>query len=209
MTTRQPTLSRKIFCHRGLWGSSIPQNSMSAHTLANKSGFNIETDIRRLKSEIVLSHDSPQDFESLELNSLAEFGCSFALNIKEDGLLGLIEPFRLWINDTKSFVFDGSLPEMHRYHTAGIPHALRLSEYEKVLPWDTRIIWLDSFHEDWWLDNKEIASIFGKKRIIVVSPELHGRDPRHVWDYLLDNDLINTFDISLCTDKPLDFLSWN
>jgi len=199
---------RNIFCHRGLWGPSVPQNSLSANTSAYEGGFSIETDIRQFRNRVVISHDSPQTEKPLELSDLTSFMCTFALNIKEDGIHNLLGTFQAWIAETNSFVFDGSLPEMHRYRKAGIPHALRLSEYERTTPWDSGHIWLDSFHEDWWINNKDLESLWEGSRIVVVSPELHGRDPRFVWDYLLNESLKGKDNFSICTDRPLEFLNW-
>ena len=199
---------RNIFCHRGLWDSLTPQNSLSANKSAAESGFSIETDIRQFMNRVVISHDSPQSEKPPELSDLTSFMCSFALNIKEDGLQSLVREFHPWITETNSFVFDGSLPEMHRYQKAGIPHALRLSEYERTIPWNSGHIWLDSFHDDWWIKDKDLEKFLEGSRIVVVSPELHGRDPRFVWDHLQNESSKGKIDFSICTDRPLDFLNW-
>jgi hypothetical protein len=116
----------------------------------------------------------------MEFHELTQMFSTFALNLKEDGLQECIIRERDWIETTNSFVFDGSIPEMYRYHKLGIPHALRISEFEKTLPWKSNALWLDSFYEDWWIDDSSVDKLMEDSNTIVVSPELHGRDARFV-----------------------------
>ena len=198
----------KVFCHRGFWNSKIDQNSLNSFVCASENGFSIETDIRHLKGNAVISHDQPSGGELPKLEMLTRFDTSFALNIKEDGLQDFFVQVRSWIETSNSFVFDGSVPEMHRYRMLGIEHALRLSEFEKSIPWQSSYIWLDAFYEDWWLKDDSVLAILKKSQVVVVSPELHGRDPRFVWDFLASERSKGQFDFSICTDRPLEYLSW-
>ena len=208
MKTFDQFQNSKIFCHRGFWDKETQQNSYDSFLLAQKNRFSIETDIRAIQDNLIVSHDRPTTGEFLHFTQLISLSTQFALNIKEDGLQELVLKERDWLDSSNSFVFDGSLPDMFKYRKLGIRHALRLSEYELSLPWQSDFIWLDSFHEDWWIDNYSVLEKSRKSQIIVVSPELHGRDPRYAWDFISNERDKGRFDFSLCTDKPLEFLSW-
>jgi hypothetical protein len=197
-----------IYCHRGYWNSAISQNSLESFLSAAKFGFSVETDIRYINNSAIISHDLPSDEDFVPLNNLTTIDTSFALNIKEDGLQIFFEEVRSWIESSNSFIFDGSIPEMLRYQKLGLNHALRLSEFEKSIPWQSGYIWLDSFHEDWWMEDKQVFKIFEGAQVVVVSPELHGRDPRFVWDFLSNERARGRFEFSICTDRPLEYLSW-
>jgi hypothetical protein len=201
-------LESSVFCHRGLWESLSLQNSLQSFESAQNFGFSVETDIRYSEGRAVICHDLAVEAELPHLDLLTGFTNSFALNIKEDGLQSFFVNMRSWIEMTNSFVFDGSVPEMFKYLEIGISHALRLSEFEKTIPWQSGHIWLDSFYEDWWLEDKEAFKVFEGSQVVVVSPELHGRDPRFVWDFLSNERTKGRFDFSICTDRPLEYLSW-
>ena len=130
-----------------------------------------------------------------------------ALNLKEDGLFSLNDLNRDFLEISNSFVFDGSIPEMFKYNLLGFPHALRISEFEKELPWEPQYVWLDSFTSDWWLEDDTLAQLSDSGNIIVVSPELHGRDPRFVWDKMWTLASDGNPNLGICTDLPLQFLN--
>ena len=46
-----------ILAHRGLWQNVAAKNSISSIKLALVNGFGLETDIRDLDGELVISHD--------------------------------------------------------------------------------------------------------------------------------------------------------
>jgi len=209
MTFNSAQIRPSVYCHRGFWRTFPQQNSVESFDLASENGFSIETDIRFFEGSAVVCHDLPIELGLSKLDELSVYSSSFALNVKEDGLQNFFVRVQPWMEATNSFVFDGSIPEMFRYRELGINHALRLSEYEKSLSWQSGYIWLDSFHDDWWLKDQSILNTLQDSQIIVVSPELHGRDPRFVWDFLSNERSIGRFDFSICTDKPLEYLSWN
>jgi len=200
--------SKSVFAHRGFWKNSFPQNSLDSFEAAESMGFSIETDLRTFNGDLVISHDSILGESFIGLNNLTRLNSAFALNIKEDGLQTKIVELREWIKGSSSFVFDGSLPEMYRYKKLGIDHALRISEYERTLAWDCNTVWLDSFESDWWVDDVSLIEIIQGKNVIVVSPELHGRDYKNLWDYLRESRQKGRFDFSICTDLPLEFVAW-
>ncbi len=193
-----------------MWNRSIDPNTLKAFSAAHENNFSIETDIRSSKQVIYISHDASDSDEVLSLESLYDFKCQFALNIKQDGLGSLLEFSRSWIEQTNSFLFDGSIPEMIKIRSLGFRHALRLSEFENSLPWNPDLIWLDSFNSDWWLNNLEIEKLIKdtQMRVIVVSPELHGRDANKVWEYLARLSHGESESVSICTDAPLEFIKY-
>jgi glycerophosphoryl diester phosphodiesterase len=195
---------KQIYAHRGMWRNSILPNSIEALETALNHGFSLETDFRVRQNMLVIAHDTndtdPQvDFQQLFLTSVA-------INIKEDGLISFFRGWEEEIVNSNSFFFDGSIPEMYRFHKASLPHALRLSEYEQELPWKSPVIWLDSFESDWWIKREGIFELLTTSKVVVVSPELHKRDHRKVWDLVLERMQRGQENLSICTDFPEEFL---
>jgi hypothetical protein len=194
-----------VLAHRGVWEDPAQKNSLQSFSRAFESSLGVETDFRDYQGNLVLSHDIffDQQFIAFEgFNSVDRY----AINIKSDGLIGLFLPFADEIRASGSFVFDGSVPEMIRYRNAGIPHALRLSEYETEIPWKSEYLWIDAFNSDWWIADKKIAHLFQSHHLVFVSPELHGRDHRLAFEAFVDfrGRYGNVF--SVCTDLPLQLL---
>ena len=200
-------LNSRIFTHRGLWNSANLPNSKISLGNAKSAGFSAEVDLRTFLGEICIAHDAKQLGGAAKLRDILDKEFSLALNIKEDGLLDCLSPLTDFFRTNGSFVFDGSIPQMYQYYKFGFPHALRLSEFERDLPWSSGIIWLDSFVEDWWIGNDEILSLFYDHRVIVVSPELHNRNPLKAWQKLrqLSKKQVG---FEICTDIPQDFLEF-
>lgn len=203
----------KIIAHRGLWNNTLDQNTISSFTRAINLNCGIETDIRSLDGNLVVSHDlvskASVSFESV-LGRIAEDLISkklpLCINIKEDGLQEmLVESIRPY-PELDYVVFDASLPELFKYAQGNIPYLCRISEYEvwNKLFENCAGIWLDSLASNWITYEKlsEINSY--KKRIFFVSPELHGRNYENVWEILKAVDFkAETF---ICTDKILEAL---
>jgi hypothetical protein len=197
-----------IFAHRGLWTDVRDQNSQLAISNGLSSGFAVETDFRDMLGELVISHDPPVE------NSVLFFDKSWserriAYNIKSDGLSSHFAHMVQDMRDTNSFVFDGSMPEMLKMRRLGVPHALRLSEYERDLPWNVEFVWVDGFEEDWWLNDPRIMSLLQAKHLIFVSPELHGREHRLAFDWFSQLRAREIYDFSVCTDFPVELRDLN
>jgi hypothetical protein len=196
------SLKRQIYAHRGLWG--VPQkNSLQALTSAARAGYSIETDLRDFGASIAISHDPAIQLSEMNFTELISLNSKFALNIKSDGLIPLLPDIRA--KGVDYFFFDGSIPELYRYRQAGFNTAVRLSEFELHLPWKTSYIWLDAFETDWWLDKLPLEKYSVDSEIIVVSPELHGRNKSRVWDVVLEEIQRGNTNISICTDFPEEF----
>lgn len=190
-----------IFAHRGDWHPDLSPNSLEAISKAFSKGFAVETDIRDFQGHLVVSHDPCSDPNAQKFSELFSSYQRMAINIKSDGLSGLIEMHVENILQSNSFIFDCSFPELLRYRKLGIPHALRLSEFEKELPWTPEYIWLDAFDSDWWLEDSHTLNLISKIPTVVVSPELHRRHHGDVWNKVLS--LRNSgVEISICTDFP-------
>ena len=199
-------LRSRIYCHRGFWERKEDQNTSSAIAAAVERGMAIETDIRDLNGKLVISHDAPSSpnndvLDLLKLNAIT------ALNIKSDGLLKLDFPLvQHLLMGVNSFAFDGSIPEMLNFRKANLPHALRISEYEQELAWETPYIWLDAFNSDWWIEGELLSKFSEKHFVVVVSPELHGRQHLKVWDKVVEQISDGNHNLGVCTDFPDEFL---
>jgi hypothetical protein len=206
MSMGKRELRRHIYCHRGYWTTSAEQNSLKALSDASANGFGIETDLRDSAGKLVITHDAFSS-SALDPSEINLIDTPIALNIKCDGLLrkGLEEIIRL-VQDPGSFVFDGSIPEMLQYKRAGVKHALRLSEYEQELSWQTNHIWLDAFQYDWWLEDNTLQRLSENNFVVVVSPELHSREYLNVWDVVAAEISGCNPNVAICTDKPTEFL---
>lgn len=191
-----------IYAHRGFWHDPSEQNSMDAIRRAGEFGFGVETDFRSQTGELILSHDPLPSPTSTPASRIDFRGIPTAINIKEDGLLNLYADFLAKNSSPKSFIFDGSIPEMFQIHKQGLPHALRMSEYEREIPWDSTFLWIDGFVSEWWADQDLMSRLAEKYFLIFVSPEIHAREYTKSWTFFRDfnNTMLGNFGI--CTDYP-------
>ena len=191
-----------IYAHRGVWQSPSQQNSRKAIERARHDGFGVETDLRSKNLSLVISHDPYGDSNPLLLDEVNFEAIPVALNIKEDGLLPQYETFFDDYPNPYSFLFDGSIPEMLKIRNKDLPHALRLSEYETELPWETKFVWIDGFKSEWWTNSAKILNLMEKHFVVFVSPEIHGREMERAWQFFcrLHSNEISQFGV--CTDYP-------
>lgn len=80
-----------------------------------------------------------------------------------------------------------SVPDMQSYFAAGIQVFTRMSEVEREPVWLDRSsgVWLDSFYSEWY-DLSEIQKLTEiGKRVCIVSPELHQRPHKNLWEKLI------------------------
>lgn len=199
----------KILAHRGLWYHEEEKNSLQALERAFSHGFGIETDIRDCKGEILISHN-PIKETAPSLNELIEIWKKYAeepvmaLNIKADGLYLLdgIQDKNIFGKEN-CFFFDSSVPEQYIYLKRGYPIFTRSSEFEKIPVFLEKSmgIWLDQFTDCEHIINSLERFLQMGKLIGIISPELHGRDPRKLWEYLLK--FKDDSKVMLCTDQPV------
>ena len=195
-------MSPLIYAHRGIWQSLEEQNSLQSIEATRRCGFGVETDFRNHENSLVICHDPCRDSNFLTVDEIDFSEIPVALNIKEDGLLDHYESFLKKYPNKFTFLFDGSIPEMVKIREKGLPHALRLSEYENELPWKSKFLWIDGFHTDWWIKSPRVFELLEKHFVVFVSPELHGRDAESAWEFfnVLHSKRIAQFGI--CTDNP-------
>lgn len=205
----------RIYTHRGLWDSSVEQNSIEAILTALKQGFSVETDIRDFAGELRISHDpaveeSPKWVDllrALESSQKTFRNQTFALNVKSDGLIPLFR--KSGDLNAPHFYFDCSVPEGQKYVAEGLPLAARCSEYEMEntsYANNAAAVWLDGFLEDWYIDSPVIESFMKSNSaipIVLVSPELHGRDFDLAWSWF-KTKLRDGGNVSICTDHPYE-----
>jgi hypothetical protein len=195
-----------ILSHRGYWRSPAEKNAAVAFARSFDLGFGTETDVRDHAGELVIAHDMPTGDElklTEVLDILGERDLPLALNIKADGLGPLITQTMAGRPQTRWFTFDMSGPELIRQQRLAMPVFTRRSEYEReaVLYDQAQGVWLDAF-EGLWFGPSDIAAMLDDgKRVCVVSPELHGRDPQPLWSMLRDAGLYDSA-IMVCTDVP-------
>lgn len=199
-----------IIAHRGYWLTSSEKNTSIAFSRALENGFGIETDFRDLNGELVVSHDMPtvgamKSSQFINLYQAHPVSAPMALNIKSDGLHGLINDLIAHAKFKSSFVFDMAVPDMRAYLKSHTPTFTRLSEYEQQPAFldSCTGVWLDAFESEWY-DAKTIWSLLDQnKRVAIVSPELHGRPHSHLWGLIKSNNFHRNELISICTDFPM------
>lgn len=200
----------KILAHRGLWDNESEKNSLQALERAFDHGFGIETDIRDFQGKIVISHNPAKDILP-SFKDLVGIWNKYlkkpvmALNIKADGLYLLddIQDETFWKNKNY-FFFDSSVPEQYIYLKRGYPIFTRSSEFEQnpVFLEKSTGIWLDQFTDCNHIIDSLEKFLQMDKVVGIISPELHGRNPQKVWEFLLNYK--NEERIMLCTDRPIE-----
>lgn len=206
--------------HRGFWKGTAEKNSRAVLSSAFANGFGVETDIRDLNGQLVISHDIATP-PALALSTvLSDYdkagrpGC-LALNIKSDGLVHalLAELDQFEGMRRSAFVFDMSVPDsLHYLDHTDLRVFTRHSEYEPYPPFEMRAdgVWMDCFVNQ-WVDPLEIVRRLRRgQQVAIVSPELHKRAVHKIfWQLLLKalenaqlpSEIINR-NLMLCTDFP-------
>lgn len=206
--------SSNIYAHRGLWKNTEDQNSLDSLLSAINSGFSVETDVRDLNGDLVVSHDPPGKNYILLRELLTELmflklDSTLAINIKSDGLqkqiMDLTSKFSL--SSCNFFVFDASVPELFKYQQAKIPIYTRISDLElsPLFIENASGIWLDSFYGGInQIDMvKDLIDVHGIS-VCLVSPELHKRSHKPIWDRIKELNIYSNKLFQICTDFPLE-----
>lgn len=203
----------RVISHRGYWLKEDERNTQIAFRRSFDLGFGVETDVRDACGKIVISHDTPagHEMEVAEfLGLLAGRDLPIAFNIKSDGIADALLKAMERSQHPNWFTFDMSIPELVAQIRKGIPAYSRCSEHENPPACYASVggIWLDSFHGDWF-DTDTVERFLGDgKRICIVSPELHGRDPAALWTKLRDSEISTNANLMLCTDHPVRAAGW-
>lgn len=208
----------QILAHRGFWKAPEEKNGWTALEHAFANGFGIETDIRDQNGELVISHDPPAGRCITFRNLLALYQRhrapgAMALNVKADGLQRFVaaELAQGAIEIGDCFFFDMSIPDALGYARQNLPIYTRESEIEPtphLLDMAQGIV-LDCFHSDWITPAKILHHLQAGRSVMLISPELHGRDPARAWAGW--RELTETrmerpagTQLMLCTDRPLE-----
>ena len=199
----------KIISHRGYWKSDIEKNKEVAFNRSFSLGFGTETDVRDFNGGLVISHDmangteiSFENFLKLANAHIGSRPLTLALNIKSDGLASHISNAIELYKNLDCFVFDMSVPDMRDYLNQDIAVFTRISEVEQEPVWMDRCegIWLDGFESDWYSNSFILDLLNQKKRVCIVSPELHKRRHMTFWNRIAP--LVGEELLMLCTDFP-------
>ncbi len=200
----------KIISHRGYWIKPDEKNTAIAFKRSFELGFGTETDIRDCAGKLVICHDMPTGKEMSVEEMLViynENSCdaTLALNIKSDGLQQPIKDLLYKHNITDYFLFDMAVPDAIASLNAGLICYTRQSEYEREPAFYEQAagVWLDEFQEDWITINGLQFHLNNNKKLCIVSPDLHKRDPIQNWKKY--KQLSASYDLSnvtLCTDLP-------
>ncbi len=201
-----------VISHRVYWKEPAEKNRPIAFHRSFDLGLGTETDVRDLRGTLVISHDAPQGSE-ITLKEMLDIlngrDLPLAINIKADGLAKSLNEYMLARGLTKWFTFDMSVPEMVFQLRLGLPVYTRASDYEHppVCYSESKGVWLDAFHFQWYGTGEINAFLRDGKRVCIVSPELHQRDPKPLWELLKASHLKDHPDLTLCTDMPEDAIA--
>lgn len=208
-------MQHRLLSHRGCWKQGLAKNSMAAMERSFAQGYGIETDIRDVAGQLVISHDVPtspcpslREVLDAAVRASPQAPLTLALNVKADGLTELLLAELARQPRLDCFVFDMAVPDMRAYLKAGIPTFTRLSEVEPTPAWleQSQGVWLDAFGSEWYSMEVIRKLLDSGKRVCVVSPELHGRAHADLWQQL--KPLWNHSQLTLCTDFPDDALHY-
>ncbi len=171
------------------------------------NGYGIETDVRDLDNQLVISH-TPPGSDALKLDILLTqirrsitLRSPLAINIKSSGLAVSLKKLLNQHKINDYFVFDMAIPDTIEYLQLGLNVFLRLSEYEPLPDLDGyQGIWIDQFHSQWFDQVLVNTLLEAGKSICFVSPELHNHHQQRLWDFIKEyktNDKV-----LVCTDYP-------
>jgi len=198
-----------LLAHRGYWEKPKEKNTPAALRRALTEGFGIETDLRDFGGNLVVAHDpagpNAQPVEEL-FADYAHRKCTapLALNIKADGLRGLLNTLLPRHRIKNYFCFDMSAPETLCYAREGLRFFTRESEIETapVLYAEAAGVWLDMFKGDWVTPKVIEQHLAAGKEVALVSPELHKRPHVPFWNMLRAAGFGKNSSVHLCTDFP-------
>jgi glycerophosphoryl diester phosphodiesterase len=199
----------KILSHRGYWRSLEEKNTVVAFKRSFRLGFGTETDLRDDRGRVVISHDPPGGHE-LELSDFLTIqqrhGSTLpvALNIKADGLQGLLSEVLAGFSALQYFCFDMSVPDALHYAKHGLRFFTRQSEieHEPMLYADAAGVWMDCFFEDWIHEEHVLQHLNRGKQVCLVSPDLHKRTHLDFWYRVANWSCLDSEDLLICTDHP-------
>ncbi|MCD6401838.1 MAG: hypothetical protein J7L73_07915 [Anaerolineales bacterium] len=141
----------------------------------------------------------------LEIYFEYNFNPYLAINIKSDGLQGLLLNLLNEYQIENYFVFDMSVPDALGYLNLGMKVFTRESEFETKPSFYEQAggVWMDEFKTPWITSQRIKYHLDNGKKICIVSPELHQKDHLSRWkDYKAMPINLNKGELMLCTDCP-------
>ena len=200
----------QILSHRGYWKRDEEKNTPSAFKRSFSLGFGTELDVRDYCGRLVISHDisdfNSMDFRDfLEIYSEYDFNLYLAINIKADGLQGLLLNLLNEYKIKNYFVFDMSVPDALGYLNLDMKAFTRESEFETKPSFYEQAdgVWMDEFRTHWITSERIEHHLDNGKKICIVSPELHQMDHLARWkDYKAVSKNLDKGTLILCTDFP-------
>lgn len=203
----------EIISHRGFWQQSAERNQRIAFSRSFDMEMGTETDLRDHNGEIVISHDMPTG-EPITFSDFLRImngrNLTLALNIKADGLSEKIKEILAEFHHTNYFVFDMSIPDLVCQVNAGLTAFTGLSDIQPtpVLLDRCQGVWLDCFNADWYGPEVIDDLIEKGKRVCLVSADIHKRETTGQWCTIKKAKHIDSPDLLLCTDKPLEAIQY-
>ncbi|MDA9230950.1 hypothetical protein N9O56_00050 [Rickettsiales bacterium] len=182
-----------------------------------EGGVGFEIDIRYHCGKLIVAHDLVENSAKhiyLEdiLQIYSEYNCNniIALNIKSCGLQKILKDLLEQYDIKNYFVFDMAVPDILGYIKEDIKFFTRQSEVEISPSFykESKGVWLDEFYGH-WIDEKVIMEhVSNGKKVAIVSPELHGRDYKGIWQKykkIIKDNKLNDNNLMICTDFPHEF----
>lgn len=202
----------EILAHRGFWHDKNERNSLKSLFKGLDKGYGLETDIRDLNGQLVISHDMPTTDSAIPLEKLLRyyadggFTSTLGLNIKSDGLQEqLCQKLKDYCIE-RYFVFDMSVPDTIGYLTIGMPTFVRRSDLEHYPEIKSRAqgVWLDELIEPWIDSDVILEQCSEADAVCIVSSELHGRNFTSQWSAIVGALNIGgaSSKLLVCTDFP-------
>ena len=205
----------KIISHRGYWIDFKRENNQRiAFERSFDMGYGTETDLRDINGTIVISHNMPvggeMTFEEL-LKIMNGRNLPLALNIKADGQALEIQKLLKKYGHTNYFTFDMSIPDLvYQVENTSLNVYSGYSDINPVIALEHKVkgVWLDSFYEPWYQQERVSGILKKGKKVCIVSEDLHGRANTEQWKLLKDAPFCNDDNIMLCTNMLADAIDY-
>jgi hypothetical protein len=171
--------------------------------------FGVEVDIRSINNSLIMHHDPFKDGELFEEWIKFYNHGTLILNVKEEGLEGILLDLMKKYNISDFFFLDQSFPFLRKTALLGESKcAVRVSEFEHIetalsisdmVDW----VWVDCFTH-FPLGNEDGAKLKNAGfKICIVSPELQGRyDRSHVLEFRRNIESLDFIGDAVCTKYP-------
>lgn len=207
-----------IIAHRGLWSSTVPENSPMAIKLAFDREFGAEIDVRLCRcGKFGLSHDPLAGDALYHVDDLRRSlgkieKLPLLVNVKESGVMWHLKVEMGGLSERPLF-FDILPAEIFHYLECGFPVLARIGDLEPSSKVSELAdgLWVDGVTRDWPTGLISTYPVWKKARngpVCFVSPELHKREHLKFWKRLKSFDRNMSKEtrnnIMLCTDYPIE-----